>query len=221
MAAVLLSLVGIGFKTAGAGEAPRLAYTEGNLLRLHIIANSDKPSDQALKLKVRDDVLAGTAELFRGVKDAGTARRLVRANLGRFEAIARRRIALEGYAYPVRAEFGRYPFPARAYGDIVLPPGRYQALRLVIGRGAGHNWWCVLFPPLCFLRMDAPLARGRVVRVALPGGIRQPPLKVAANGRRPSPAVKNAPVRVHVLWRLGLASPNELVPLSAVRPGRL
>lgn len=128
-----------------------VAYNMDNLIRLHVVANSDSPDDQALKREVRDAILFAMADKFRGVSTAAEAERVVKENLPVIEAVAARRIAENGRQYPVTATLGAFMFPTKSYGPITLPQGRYNALKVVIGKGEGANWWCVLFPPLCFV----------------------------------------------------------------------
>lgn len=170
----LVALGGLGLRTIGAGEGEGegVAFRWGNLIRLHVLANSDSPLDQRVKLLVRDDLLRDSRDLFAGVEGAGEARTVVRRNLDFFRRVAERRLKAEGLAYPVQVSYGVFPFPVRTYGDLTLPAGRYTALRIVLGRGAGHNWWCVLFPPLCFLEMDTKLSRERVKWTKAPAGDR-------------------------------------------------
>lgn len=120
-------------------------------LRLHVIANSDSQEDQALKLKVRDAVVRNCQEEFTAVADAREARRLAEQNIVSLQAVARKAIVDQGYNYPVQVLVGESEFPTRRYGDLELPQGRYQAVRIIIGQGQGQNWWCVLFPPLCLV----------------------------------------------------------------------
>lgn len=133
------------------GQAVVQAYNSHNLIRLHVIANSDKPDDQELKRHVRDAILASVGRNLAAAGDIGAARRLVSGNLAAITAAAEGQIRREGQNYTVRTEFGDFPFPTRAYGDITLPAGNYEAVRVVIGEGKGENWWCVLFPPLCLV----------------------------------------------------------------------
>ncbi len=109
-----------------------------NITRLHIIANSNEPSDQALKLKVRDRLLAETKK---------TPKRLTDDEI---TAICRDEIQKNGYNYDAQTERGRFYFPRKAYANLTLPAGTYNALRITIGEGGGANWWCVMYPPLCF-----------------------------------------------------------------------
>lgn len=149
---------------SGFSEA-QLAYRPDNLIRLHIVANSDAPYDQALKLRVRDRVLAEAAAKLQGVTSREEARRILIQQLPALIEVAQEEVKAAGYNYPVRGELGNFSFPLRRYGKVVLPAGKYEALRLVIGRGMGSNWWCVLFPPLCFLNVDGPEARRVRVRL--------------------------------------------------------
>jgi len=122
-----------------------------NIVRLHIIANSDSPYDQQIKLKVRDSVLKYMEENSKGVNSADTAKRFICANLSNIEGIARTVLASYGLKYEAKAYFGKFAFPTKVYGDVSLPAGEYQSLRVVLGSGSGKNWWCVMFPPLCFV----------------------------------------------------------------------
>lgn len=119
------------------------------VLRLHVLANSDSEADQALKLKVRDSVLQKAEEILDGCPDRETAEARLSAALPEIEDAARQRIAAEGADEAVTAELRPTVFPTKEYEDFTLPAGEYLALRVVIGEGEGHNWWCVVFPPLC------------------------------------------------------------------------
>lgn len=122
-----------------------------NLIRLHVIANSDSPEDQALKRNVRDVILTYMKEVLKDSKDVEQTRFLIKENMNKIESIAAAEIQNQKKSYNVKTMLGSYPFPTKVYGDITLPAGNYQALRVVIGKGEGANWWCVLFPPLCFV----------------------------------------------------------------------
>ena len=119
------------------------------VVRLHVLANSDSEEDQALKLRVRDRVLERATELLEQSADRQEAEALLRGNLLELENLAAEEIAAAGYDYPVTAELTDTTFPSREYDGFTLPAGEYLALRIVIGEGAGQNWWCVVFPPLC------------------------------------------------------------------------
>lgn len=121
------------------------------ILRFHVIANSDSEEDQALKLKVRDAVVNYMEVLLGDAGDIEETKSLVKAHMADIEKRAAAVIEEEGYTYPARAELTECYFPRKSYGDCTFPAGRYQALRLCIGKAEGRNWWCVLFPNLCFV----------------------------------------------------------------------
>jgi len=148
-AVLLLVLVGgaLGF---GSWQRAEQAYDSAHLIRLHVVANSDSRTDQETKLAVRDAVLREMAPIFGGVQDVTEARRLLQENLERLAETVRAVLRKFDCPYDVQVRCGRFPFPDRTYGSLLLPAGDYEALQVVLGSGAGHNWWCVLFPPLCF-----------------------------------------------------------------------
>ena len=125
-------------------------------IRLHIIANSNSLLDQALKYMVRDEVVRIMTPYLSEVKSIEQARNIVALHQSDIEEAAGRIIAGEGYAYSVKVCKGHFQFPDRTYhdkkgGELTLPAGKYEAVRVIIGQGRGANWWCVLFPPLCFV----------------------------------------------------------------------
>lgn len=122
---------------------------EQKMIRLHVIANSDTAADQALKLRVRDEVLSCATEILQQSRDMADAERKLDSALPDIEAAAQKKVALEGYDYRVSARLEQTEFPTKEYDGFALPAGEYLALRVVIGEGAGQNWWCVVFPPLC------------------------------------------------------------------------
>ncbi|NPV29709.1 MAG: stage II sporulation protein R [Firmicutes bacterium] len=130
------------------------AYTRDNLIRLHIIANSDEARDQAVKYRVRDALIESLKPRLKGL-NYREVKTYLEQNRVRIAKIAAQAAAASGFSYPVRVEVGRFEFPARAYGDVVYPAGRYEAVRVVLGKGEGSNWWCVLFPPLCFVDLSS------------------------------------------------------------------
>ena len=120
------------------------------VLRLHVLANSDSQADQALKLRVRDAVLERAEGLLAGAEDRAAAEALLAARLPDLAAAGAEAVGAAGYGYPVTVSLeDSCWFPTRVYEDFALPAGRYTALRVEIGAGAGRNWWCVVFPPLC------------------------------------------------------------------------
>lgn len=120
-----------------------------SVIRLHVIANSDSEADQALKLQVRDRILAEAAGLYESGTDISQARQRMEDNLTRFAQAGQAVVEEQGYDYPVSASLERTWFPTKQYTDFALPAGSYTALRIVVGEGRGENWWCVAFPPLC------------------------------------------------------------------------
>lgn len=128
------------------------------IIRLHVKANSDTEEDQALKLKVRDRILKETAPLLEKSESIEETRAIVKENLDNIKSIAEEVIKEEGKDYKVEVNFGMTSFPTRKYGEMVLPAGEYEALLVTIGEGKGQNWWCVMFPPLCFVEMTHGIA---------------------------------------------------------------
>lgn len=127
----------------------RCAQVRDEVLRLHILANSDSEADQALKLEVRDAILAELGEEFGSADNLEEARKIAEQNLSRVEEIAAGVIADAGRSDSVQVQTVRMYFDTRVYENATLPAGEYEALRVLIGEGAGKNWWCVMFPPLC------------------------------------------------------------------------
>lgn len=120
-----------------------------NVLRLHVIADSDSAEAQSLKLKVRDEILSKGGELFSGNDSLASAENKLSDNLDELKAIAERTVRESGYTYSAEVELAKCYFPTRQYGDITLPAGNYNAVRVILGEGGGQNWWCVMFPPMC------------------------------------------------------------------------
>lgn len=145
--ALLLALaVTILWGAASLGQQEELGR---KVIRLHVIANSDSPEDQALKLRVRDRVLARAQEILEQSADMAQAEQALTAALPELTREARETLAAEGCAQPVQARLEPAEFPTKDYDGFSLPAGKYLALRVIIGQGAGQNWWCVVFPPLC------------------------------------------------------------------------
>lgn len=121
------------------------------IIRLHVIANSDSDEDQALKLKVRDAIIQNLQSELAHVTSIAEARSIIVSQIPEIEKTAQQVIEQEGYPYTVNATLGQRYFPVKVYGDLTFPAGDYEALCLEIGNAGGHNWWCVLFPSLCFV----------------------------------------------------------------------
>ena len=120
-----------------------------NVLRLHVLANSDSDEDQALKLRVRDELLGVTEDIFADCKTREDAERLVRENMSLIQSTAQNAVSAAGYSYPVSITLGEEEYPTRNYENACFPAGEYMSLRVMIGEAEGQNWWCVLFPPMC------------------------------------------------------------------------
>ena len=120
-----------------------------SVLRLHVIANSNSEEDQALKLKVRDALLEKSQALFGDCETKDEAIEKIRENITAIEEEAAAVISSEGYSYPISVEISEEIYPTKSYESFCFPSGSYMSLRIVIGEGAGENWWCVLFPPMC------------------------------------------------------------------------
>ena len=126
-----------------------------NVFRLHIVANSDTDEDQNLKLIVRDNILNYMKEIASSVSSKEEAVEIITSHLDDFYNIAIDTIRNAGYDYDVTLSVGQFDFPTKEYGDISLPAGIYDALRIEIGEAQGHNWWCVMFPTLCFVDVSS------------------------------------------------------------------
>ena len=120
-----------------------------NVLRLHVLANSDSDEDQALKLKVRDSILEAATPVMQGAESREDAAKAITDAIPTLTEVARRTISESGFDYPVRIELCEEEYPTKSYESFCFPSGEYLSLRVLIGEAEGANWWCVLFPPLC------------------------------------------------------------------------
>lgn len=125
-----------------------------DLIRFHVLANSDSKRDQDIKLKVKDMVLGEIRPFLRESKNIEETRNIIENNKNNIKEIAEKVLIENGANYGVNTMLGSFPFPAKYYGRFSLPPGEYEAFRLVLGEGKGSNWWCVMFPPLCFINVE-------------------------------------------------------------------
>ena len=156
---IILIFLGIGFLGAGVVwmQTPvAQAYNQTNLIRLHIIANSNSKFDQAVKIKVRDRILGLSEPLLIKVEDPQEAGLILTQNLGRIKAATEAELKHNGLNMAVQVSLKEEFFPERVYPFGVLPAGWYRGLVIKLGKGEGHNWWCVFYPPLCLLYRDAP-----------------------------------------------------------------
>lgn len=119
-------------------------------IRLRILANSDSAVDQWVKREVRDSVMNEMASWPVGQQSLEEARKTIEANLPRVQQVVGKTLQAYNASYPFKVELGNVPFPSKVYSGKIYPAGDYEALRITLGGGDGQNWWCVLFPPLCF-----------------------------------------------------------------------
>ncbi|MDK0549644.1 stage II sporulation protein R [Clostridium perfringens] len=151
---ICLFIVGSSLNTRQA-----LGVTEENivedisekLIRFHVLANSDSDVDQDLKLRVKDEVLKYISPILNKSQSLEESREILKREDKNIIKIAEDYIKSQGFDYTVETTLTRENFPVKEYGNIVLPQGEYEAYRILIGEGKGQNWWCVMFPPLCFI----------------------------------------------------------------------
>lgn len=137
------------------GEAKKIDIAvedyRDKLIRFHVIANSDSDEDQELKLKVRDAVIAYLEPKLAKSKSIQQSEKIIKNEYKELERISKNIIEENGYTYEVKVGIKYSKFPTKQYSSVILPAGEYKALKIVIGKGQGKNWWCVMFPPLCFV----------------------------------------------------------------------
>ena len=175
--AILLFLIGcagFAFALAAAPAGAQVLYTDlphtEKPLRLHILANSDTSADQQMKLAVRDHIIGQLEDTLDAAEDKEAAMAAVQAALPELSAACNDFLsaANAGYTASLRLEVAE--FPAIDYDGLIFAAGEYDALRIVLGEGAGHNWWCVLFPPLCFVDLASELDEDAVLAAASGSG---------------------------------------------------
>lgn len=125
------------------------------VIRFHVLANSDSEQDQALKIQIRDEVINMLSDELKDSKSKEETRTILKKNISKIKAKAEEIAALNEYDYKIKVEIANSVFPTKNYGDIKLPAGEYEALRILIGEAKGKNWWCVMFPPLCLVDAGA------------------------------------------------------------------
>ncbi|MCL2841634.1 MAG: stage II sporulation protein R [Defluviitaleaceae bacterium] len=126
-----------------------------NVIRFHVMAHSDDDIDQALKERVRLDVLSEFSGVLADNRSIEETRNILTEYLPSIQAYAEKSVRREGFDHPVSANIAQVFFPTRHYGGMAFPPGEYEAVQIIIGNGAGSNWWCLMFPPLCYMDMTA------------------------------------------------------------------
>ena len=150
----LTALIRADSELSSTQNANAESYAYDDVLRLHVIANSDSKTDQDAKYAVRDAILSCIG-IDAKVEDANAAERLLRAKGAALQSAAESTLAANGLDYGVQLISGDFSFPDRSYGDTFYPKGEYSAVRVVLGDGKGQNWWCVMFPPLCIISDDS------------------------------------------------------------------
>lgn len=168
-----------------------------SVVRLHVLANSDSDEDQALKLQVRDAVLAATESLCADCQSRAEALSVMQQNEAALRECAAAVIAREGYDYGVTLRFGVEHYGTRTYGDFTLPAGQYESVRVVIGQGEGQNWWCVLFPPLC---VESAAVRQELVE----SGFTQNQIRILTESDNPRYRLRFKAVEAYEGWRTQL-----------------
>ncbi len=121
------------------------------IMRFHVVANSDSIEDQALKLLIKDKLTSELEPILQNASNLNEARELINQNLSMLESLSNEMISEYGFTYSAKASIEKGYFPLKVYGDLSLPPGEYEAVRIELGNAIGQNWWCIMFPPLCFV----------------------------------------------------------------------
>lgn len=145
----------------GSGASQGIEWNEDEMqqiIRFRVIAASDRAADQALKLRVRDAVLEFLRPDLEKAQDEDAAAAVIEKALPQIRQVAEKTVREQGLSLPVRVSWGITDFPTKVYGPVIFPAGKYQALKIVIGEGDGKNWWCVLFPPLCYVDLTRAAA---------------------------------------------------------------
>lgn len=151
--AVLFLFTGVlmVFYRRGVAEQRRQQDIAEEILRLHVVANSDSEEDQALKMEVKESIVTYLRGIMGDAKSVEEARLEIQKRLPEIEDLAREKMKMEGYDYEADAVLGKCYFPVKEYGDMTFPAGEYEALKVNLGKSAGKNWWCVMYPTLCFV----------------------------------------------------------------------
>ncbi|MDA8227302.1 MAG: stage II sporulation protein R [Desulfitobacterium hafniense] len=152
-------LTGAFITTLGIVERPDIVIDRDSaitkeLIRFHVVANSDSTEDQALKRAIRDAILEQVSDRLAQSNSLAESRKILIDLMPEMTTIAKDVIRSWDKDYEVQTEYGKAIFPTKSYGSLVLPAGEYEAVRVLIGKAEGSNWWCVLFPPLCFVDIE-------------------------------------------------------------------
>ncbi|WP_353893183.1 stage II sporulation protein R [Proteinivorax hydrogeniformans] len=132
------------------------AHGDNDVVRLHVLANSNSPEDQLVKYKVRDEILAQFTPHFSEIESAIELEQFIEDNIEEINKIADSTLVSNGFSYESTISIGKFEFPSRLYLEKIYPAGEYEAVKIVLGEGKGDNWWCVMFPPLCFVGESSP-----------------------------------------------------------------
>jgi len=175
-AKILLASAVIGLVVMLAVGAYTFVYSHGaqrgiadNVLRFHVMAHNDSGDEQRLKDIVRDRVLMEFEPVLTGGASLAVTREIIRESLDDMVDIAQNAVIEAGYDHVVTADLTRAFFPTTMYGDLVFPPGHYETVQIVIGDGAGRNWWCLMFPPLCYVEMTGTTQTRDMLYETVPG----------------------------------------------------
>ena len=147
----IIIIISIASNVSSASGKASQNDVASKLIRFHVIANSDDKIDQGLKFKVRDSVLKYISPKLKDCKSIEESRQIINSEDKNIKKIAETVIKKNGFKYSVVTALSQEYFPVKTYGNITLPQGKYEAYRIIIGMGSGQNWWCVMFPPLCFV----------------------------------------------------------------------
>ncbi|WP_042143896.1 stage II sporulation protein R [Paucisalibacillus sp. EB02] len=174
---IILIMIALSLPLKGQGDGKKIddyQVIPDDAIRLRILANSDNEADQQIKQKVRDKVNAAITEWVADITDIEEARKLLESRIPEISEIVKQTLEEEGEKREFDVEYNdSVSFPTKIYGSYLYPAGEYEAILITIGEGEGANWWCVLFPPLCFL----DFANGISVAAASPGGFDEEPQK--------------------------------------------
>jgi stage II sporulation protein R len=147
----IIIIISIALNAGNVSGSAKQSDVASKLIRFHVIANSDDKIDQALKLKIRDSVLKYISPKLKYSKGIEESRLIIKNEDENIKKIAEKIVNKNGFKYSVTTALSQEYFPVKTYGNITLPQGKYEAYRIIIGTGSGQNWWCVMFPPLCFV----------------------------------------------------------------------
>lgn len=177
---VLFSLVGSVNYGQASEVNEELQYEEivDKIIRFHVLANSDTDEDQKLKLKIRDGVINYISPKLKDSKSLEESRKIVLENKETMEKISEKVIKENGYDYEVTSMLSRENFPDKVYGDLIFPQGEYEAYRILIGKAKGQNWWCVMFPPLCFVDETKNIVDSTEIKEEIENGIEKDEKKI-------------------------------------------